>query len=189
MCLELQRRRPGTKVLFLQGACGNINPPNIERSAAGARAYGRKLAALAERALDNLAPLRGGELDLRWTTIWLPARTLQGQPDPRGRLVRIGALRLGEAAFVFLAGEPFVEIGLAIRRASPWPFTVVVGYADDYIGYIPTDEAFQNGGYETHAGRWSRLAPGAEPIIRAEAIGLLESLGEKPIAEAKRGRF
>jgi len=84
----------------------------------------------------------------------------------------------GGASFVFLPGEPFVEIALAIREASPWDFTAVVGYADDYIGYIPTDRAFRNGGYEIGPGRWSRLATGSEPIVREEAIKLLKTLGE-----------
>jgi hypothetical protein len=77
---------------------------------------------------------------------------------------------------VFLPGEPFVEIALAIREASPWPFTAVVGYSDDYIGYIPTDRAFENGGYETSPGRWSRLAPGSEAIVCDEAIRMLGGL-------------
>ena len=77
---------------------------------------------------------------------------------------------------MFLPGEPFVEIALAIREASPMAFTAVVGYADDYIGYIPTDRAFTNGGYEIGPGRWSRVAPGSEPIVRQEAIELVNSL-------------
>ncbi len=88
---------------------------------------------------------------------------------------RRGALRLmcGDAAMVFLPGEPFVEIALAIRKASPFPFTAVMAYSEDYIGYIPTDRAFENGGYETRPGRWSRLGPGSEAIVRDEAIRLL----------------
>jgi len=69
-----------------------------------------------------------------------------------------------------------VEIALAIRKASPFDFTAVVGYAESYIGYIPTDRAFAGGGYETQPGRWSRVAPGSEPIVCRQAIGLLKSL-------------
>ncbi len=65
---------------------------------------------------------------------------------------------------------------MAIRETSPWPFTAVVGYSEDYLGYIPTDRAFENGGYETRPGRWSRLGPGSEAIVRDAAIGLLGSL-------------
>jgi hypothetical protein len=77
---------------------------------------------------------------------------------------------------VFLPGEPFVEIALAIREASPLEFTAVAGYAESYIGYIPTDRAFRNGGYEIGPGAWSRVAPGSEAIVRREAIELLRSV-------------
>jgi len=176
MSLELQSRHPGAVVLFLQGACGNINPPTMERSAENARRYGRNLAELVDKTLKDAQPVGGDELALRWKTIRLPARSVTGKPEAEPLKTRIGAARIGAAAFVFLPGEPFVEIGLAIRQGSPCRFTAVVGYADDYIGYIPTDRAFANGGYEIGPGRWSRLASGSEPIVREEAIKLLESV-------------
>jgi len=180
MCLELEKRHPGATVLFFQGACGNINTPTVSRGAASAREYGHKLAAFVEEALGSLRPIGGGELSLSWKTIRLPARTVTGEPQAEPLETRIGAARIGDAAFVFLPGEPFVEIGLAIREASPFGFTGVVGYADDYIGYIPTDRAFANGGYEIGPGRWSRLASGSEPIVRQAGIDLLRSLAGAP---------
>ena len=137
--LDLQRRHPGAEVLFLQGACGNINPPTTQRSAANARRYGQRLAKLVDETLDGLTPVEGDELALRWKAIRLPVRSVAGQPEACPLETRIGAARIGSAAFVFLPGEPFVEIALAIRKASPWDFTAVVGYAEDYIGYLPRD--------------------------------------------------
>lgn len=81
-----------------------------------------------------------------------------------------------EASLVLLPGEPFVEIGLAVAAASPFPVTAVVGYSEEYIGYIPTDRAFGNRGYETGPGRWSRCAAGAETAMRDAAIELLRDL-------------
>lgn len=174
MCLELQRRHPGAVPLFLQGACGNINPPPMERSPANSRQYGQRLADLVDKTLDDLHPVQGDELVLRWKAVRLPVRSVDGNPEAEPLETRIAALRIGNATFVFLPGEPFVEIGLAIRQSSPWQFTAVVGYANDYIGYIPTDRAFRNGGYEIGPGRWSRVASGSEPIVRQEAIKLLQ---------------
>jgi hypothetical protein len=176
MCLDLQRRYPGSAVLFLQGACGNINPPTMDRSPAHARCYGRRLAGLVAQAISESRPVEGEQLTLRWRTICLPARSLEPPHAATHLETRIGAARIGNAALVFLPGEPFVELALAIRKASPWDFTAVVGYADDYIGYIPTDRAFGNGGYEIGPGRWSRLAEGSEAIVRREAIELLRGL-------------
>jgi hypothetical protein len=176
MVLELQRRHPDTNVLFLQGACGNINPPTMDRSPANARRYASRLTKLVDEALGDLRPVENGELALQWKTIELPVRSIAGDLEAKPLETRIGAARIGNAALVFLPGEPFVEIALAIREASPWPSTMVVGYSEDYIGYIPTDRAFENGGYEVRPGRWSRVARGSETIVTQAAIGLLRKL-------------
>jgi len=180
MCLALEKRHPDATALFFQGACGNINPPTVSSGAASAEEYGRKLAERVDEALGDLRAVEGDRLALSWKSIRLPARTVTGEPQPEPLETRIGAARIGDAAFVFLPGEPFVEIGLAIREASPFAFTAVVGYADDYIGYIPTDRAFAGGGYEIGPGRWSRLASGSEPIVRQAGIELLRSLAGRP---------
>jgi hypothetical protein len=176
MVLELQRRHPRTEVLFLQGACGNINPPTMDRSPANARQYGRRLANLVDESLTDLVAVEGNELALRWRAVKLPVRDLTGDLKAEPLETKIGAARIGNAVMVFLPGEPFVEIALAVRGASPFPYTAVVGYAEDYIGYIPTDRAFDNGGYEIGPGRWSRVAKGSEKIVCREAIDLLRTL-------------
>jgi hypothetical protein len=176
LSMEIERRHPGCVALFLQGACGNINPPHVSVGADYARKYGHRLANSVDQSIAGFSQDQGHELDLRWKTIELPARNLAGHLESRPLATRIAAARIGDAAFVFLPGEPFVEIALAIREASPSPFTAVVGYAEDYIGYIPTDRAFANGGYEVGPGRWSRLAPGSEAIVREEAVSLLALL-------------
>lgn len=69
---------------------------------------------------------------------------------PGGELTtEVQALRLGSVAIVALPGEPFVEVGLAIKSRSPARLTMVAGYSNDAIGYVPTDTAFDEGGYET----------------------------------------
>ncbi len=176
LCQELERRHPGAVPLFFQGADGNINPPNVGSGAEDACQYGRRLADAVDAALNNLTPAEGNRLEVRWRSIDLPRRDEPDQQEGRLVTTRIAAVNVGGAAMVFLPGEPFVEIALAIREASPFPFTAVVGYSENYIGYIPTDFAFENGGYETTPGRWSRLAPGSEAIVRNEAIGLLTAL-------------
>ncbi|HDD63841.1 MAG TPA: hypothetical protein ENF53_01590 [Thermoprotei archaeon] len=68
----------------------------------------------------------------------------------RDRLnIRISALGLSNnLAIVFLPSEVFVEIGLKIKKDSPFRNTVIVSYANEYFGYIPTAKAFNEGGYE-----------------------------------------
>ena len=164
---------PGAEVLFLQGAAGNINPPQVSAGAEAAREHGRRLAEAARKLMPKLRPVPGNELSLRWRSVDLPARTVAGLPAPEPLAARIGLLQLGAAHLVFLSGEPFVEIGLAIRHAAEGRPLMVVGYAEDYIGYIPTDTAMRNGGYEVGPGRWSRAAAGSELLLRQAAIELL----------------
>ncbi|MHA1371040.1 MAG: hypothetical protein ACTSRA_15165, partial [Promethearchaeota archaeon] len=60
----------------------------------------------------------------------------------------IQVIRLGNIAFVGIPGELFAEIGMQIKKSSPFQETFVIGYANDYIGYIPTPANYQAGGYE-----------------------------------------
>jgi neutral ceramidase len=53
-----------------------------------------------------------------------------------------------ELAIVTLPGEPFTEIGLAIKQGSRFKRTVVLGYSNGDCGYIPLRECFARGGYE-----------------------------------------
>ena len=172
----LEARHPQTTALFLQGASGNINPPRVSTGAADAQRHARQLADRVDHALGNLRPVRGCELAIRWDCAKLPARDPSGKRQTKPLLATVGALRLGDAAMVFLPGEPFVELGLRIQAESPFDFTAIVGYAESYIGYIPTDRAFQKGGYECGPGRWSRTAPGSEGLVVQTALTLLQSL-------------
>lgn len=56
--------------------------------------------------------------------------------------VQLSVLCLGDVALVFHPGELYSCYGLAIRRDSPFRDTVVVGYADDLVGYVPDPAAF-----------------------------------------------
>ncbi len=58
------------------------------------------------------------------------------------------AIRLGEAWIVTFPGEVFLEHAQKVFEMLPDKHTVVFGLANDYVGYIPTREAFGEGGYE-----------------------------------------
>lgn len=82
----------------------------------------------------------------------------------------------GEMAIVGLPGEIFVEIGLQIKNSSPFKTTMTVELANDWVGYVPTEKAFKEGGYETEFARSSKLVPEAERILIQTACELLESV-------------
>jgi hypothetical protein len=91
----------------------------------------------------------------------------------------VQTFRIGdEVALVALPGEVFVELGLAIKRASPFPLTMVVELAHDTPDYVPTRKAFAEGSYETVN---SRIQPGGGEMAVEAAIRLLRQLrDDKP---------
>jgi len=88
----------------------------------------------------------------------------------------VQAFRLGPAAIVGLAGEPFVEAGLQIKLASPAYPTYIAHCCTQYVGYIPTAEALKRGGHEATTRYWAKLAPEAFGLIVAEAGEALRGL-------------
>lgn len=74
--------------------------------------------------------------------------------------LRINAARIGDLALVTFAAEPFTEIGMAIKAASPAAHTMVAGVADGCIGYLPTAEAHDEGGYEVDTAPFFYRYPG-----------------------------
>jgi hypothetical protein len=82
---------------------------------------------------------------------------------------------------VSVPGEVFVEIGLAIRENSPFPRTMILGLANDYIGYVPTVDQARASGYEIVA---SRVTPEASLVLENGAVDLLNKIRATP---ARRG--
>lgn len=88
----------------------------------------------------------------------------------------VQAFRLGEVGLVLLPGEIFTEYGLTIKRQSPARRTFVVELANGIVGYVPTREAFEGGGYEQRLGNNSKLSPVAGELMTETALALLDSM-------------
>jgi neutral ceramidase len=88
----------------------------------------------------------------------------------------VSAITLGEIALIGLPGEMFTAWGISIRSSSPFRFNLISGVTNDYIGYIPTREAFPQGGYETEFGRASFAEESAGEKLIDAAQRLLRSL-------------
>ncbi|HMF14085.1 MAG TPA: hypothetical protein VKE94_17335 [Gemmataceae bacterium] len=64
------------------------------------------------------------------------------------RPIDFTCLDLGVAQVLHLPGEPFIQYQLKAQELKKDSFVCVAGYGDDGPGYIPTDAAFLEGGYE-----------------------------------------
>ncbi len=63
--------------------------------------------------------------------------------------LEVKVMKIGPIAFAFVAAEVFVETACAICRQFPRMRFAVVGYCAPLVGYLPTDEALREGGYES----------------------------------------
>lgn len=76
-------------------------------------------------------------------------------------------------AWVGLPGEIFVELGLEIKRASPFRHTVVVSLANGSLGYFPDRKGWKEGNYEAVTARCAES--GGERLVEA-ALRLLQEV-------------
>lgn len=93
-----------------------------------------------------------------------------GKPlDAEVQVVVLGS----DVAWVGLPGEVFSELGLAIKTASPFRYTVVAELSNDSLGYIPDLKAYDQGNYEVES---SRCGPGSGEKLVEAAVRLLVDL-------------
>lgn len=85
----------------------------------------------------------------------------------------ISAVRLSDTVAIATApGEVFTLLGKDVVDRSPYGFTLFAGYTNGSINYVPTADAFDEGGYEvTHA---CLVAQGAGELLANEMLELLE---------------
>ncbi len=97
------------------------------------------------------------------------------ETKPAHYAVSVQACKMGGVAFAAIPGEPFVEVGLALKAVKGYDLVVPVALANGYFGYIALPENFGRGGYETRAGAASYLSTDAADRIIAALRSLLES--------------
>ena len=236
---RLIQRETGAPCLYLNGACGDVNPVWIAQDFAGVERAGQIIGAQALRLAAEMRALGPGQRshNIRWDEfpevsplgrlitpslravrgeITLPRREFDsddayaarieetgaaaeaaepGSPERRAvtaSLTRfkverwaaawtqhapeltpteVQAIRLGDGlALLGLPGEFFGETAAAIREAAPFADVLMACYANDYVGYVVPEHAYEEGGYE--AGMTPH-APEADAMIRDAAKDLL----------------
>ncbi len=197
---RLRATWPRAVCMYLNGAAGNISPRYFrrEQSFAEARRLGGLLAEGVVAALER--PQRAAaHLGWRCQAVELPVRAFPTDatpPEPpagsdrlaqaraegmalqaRLRLAFGGratqraslcALRIGPWALVGVPGEPFGELAVAVRQGAPQ--ALIVGYANDYVGYFPTQAAIEAGTYEALSSPYDARA---QAILQERIVRLL----------------
>jgi hypothetical protein len=73
--------------------------------------------------------------------------------------------------------EPFAEVGVALKASSPFAATMVSGYSNGMLGYLPVAEAYPEGGYEVWV---TPFAPEAAALVVENGRALLTDLYAEP---------
>ncbi len=82
----------------------------------------------------------------------------------------LSSLQIGRVHILDLPGECFIDYQLFAQRSAPGDFVAVAAYTDLGPGYVCTDKAFAEGGYEPTD---TAVGPGSEPLLKAAIVKLL----------------
>ena len=222
--------KTGVPAIFLNGACGDVNPRITNGTFADVRELGESLGQVVERSLATSVPVSADQVaavrrivtlellpppgrlfcetihgvtwlkgvyrryrpgrrsrsrylvahaDLEWIRAARRWRSQGGQP--RYRECEIQGIRLGGLLFLGFEGELFARYQLDIERESPFQPTIVCGFANGCVGYLPTSDEYPSGGYEIDQaykvyGEVQMFKPESEQAIRLGARQVLAAL-------------
>ena len=90
--------------------------------------------------------------------------------------VEILAMRIGDFVVVSFPGEPFAEVGLRIKKQSPFPNTFVAGNSNGQIvgAYAVTADAYDKQAYEDSS---TQLAPEWQERYERKVLEMIGRLG------------
>ncbi len=183
-------------VLYLQGACGDINHVNVHspyrrQGHEHSRWMGETLAGDVCQALGDLEPLPAEGLAVAGRILDLPRSDQVAEDYGCFDRAEIQALRIGDLGIVGIPAEYFVEFQLDIKRRSPFGRTLVAELANGWIGYAPTRKAFEENmphvsaqkmqsfdhlGYEVRSALARGFLPGVGEVMADAAVELLQQL-------------
>jgi neutral ceramidase len=177
------RERYGLQTIsvYLPGASGDINPILGYRDLGNRLAEGLIAQLDARKAIHHPVPVqacrreitiparafRADEAQRRRISGWAPelikwfekSEQMLKRQGKRELTTWVQAFRIGDISFVTQPGELFVEWGLELKAASPFPWTYPVELSGDYLGYLVTPAADTAVGYESLHSWVSRVGP------------------------------
>ena len=130
------------------------------------------------RNIKETAP--GGEISSSFAVLECPRRKstdnkdTQDQPVPETVPVNITVARIGnEVAFAGFNVEMLTEIGMEIKKGSPFKHTFIITHCNGSSGYLAPAELYKEGGYEINT---TRFEPGSSDMVVKKALRMLYDL-------------
>ena len=114
---------------------------------------------------------------LDWTREMLAARVC----GDRFQEFEIQGLRIGSLILLGMEGEIFVRYQLHLEKLASPQVTILCGFANGCIGYVPTADEYVHGGYEVEIAfkvypSIQMIGPASESLICSKAERVLEKL-------------
>lgn len=181
---ETLESETGIPQIYFNGCGGDITVGKYNDASDEAR---RRLAArlLAAMRASSSATRLTSSTACRWASTAAslpPVRNKPPQDSYRDAITRafasrrtpleINSLHAGNVQFLFLPGEPMLEFSRYAREIAGSREVLVAGYGDISPGYLCTDEALRQGGYEPSA---SNVGPGTEAALKKAIRNLIAS--------------
>ena len=170
------------------GASGDINPiygPHLDyvsdyrHYSYGVESTGIILGKEVIKAAQAIRMSGAGSIDALQRIVTLPGKTddskLQ-QPDTvseSGLKIRLTVLKIGNIVLAGVSGEVFNEIGVELKKQSPYTSTFMITHCNGSSGYLITDKAYEEGGYEA---RSTRAKSGAEKALITNLLDMINEL-------------
>lgn len=173
----------GALCVFAQGATGNVGP-GPEGFTDDVRVVRRLGMLIGCEAVRVYASMHVPPVRFRHERVWesgAPLGRWAAVPVELG--VELHALQIGPVVLAAIPCEPFCDIGLAIKAASPFPFTWFGGYVGGWLGYLPVPEEYPRRGYEVDT---TPYAPGAARVVVDGTLGVLKDMHAAWSAEGGR---
>ena len=82
-------------------------------------------------------------------------RTAELYTQPLFQKVPLTVIGIGEVALVGYGGEPFTKYPADVRAKNPELFVIASCNTNGEAGYLPTKEAFAEGGYESKSSNFT----------------------------------
>ena len=152
------------------GASGDINPiygPNDNFR--DIEAIGMLVGEEVERVVNTIETFPNGNIEALQMTVMANGKKPSESRLPNQKLesndnveINLATLKVGNVLFAGVSGELMTEIGMRIKAESPLKNTVIITHCNGSSGYLCTNQAYPEGGYEVMV---SRTMPGTEYLI------------------------
>jgi hypothetical protein len=148
----MEKEVPGLVALYANGAEGDISPniPDNSSHFDGARAHGEKGGRAALALYRSLTPAREVKLGFTTAPMELP-ESFRASLIGAGKSTTLQCFTINEALLIAVPGEMITQLGLALKehaRRQGHRLPVIMGLANDHLGYFLTREEMKKGGYE-----------------------------------------